>query len=358
MRSMLSKDNLIALYVYVAESSFALGAVIVLFVALGAMATRPERRRWRRWYLLYAVFFVAVVVFMCAYVPIAFGCVSLITSSRKMISLNNEETDKTYYSRQQRRQMALTELKRLKKDSKRYAKRLRMWRECKRSIRLRYGWIASCLCEPWLLQLVLCVHWCLTWWVSLALGINVTKYLGEECLHFLMQQCYANHSSRYKVKITEIHRCVPRKRKRAKTIDEEREYQRWQWRLLLDPVFKKAAERNVRRRRARNRNLNVCLRMHLYRTVSNINTPFSVLPADHLSTIGNVEPIIPNMLEIPLHSINGHFSRLVEVSPLQRIRSEITAEAKEMEERTKAEKKDRAEEKHLVANIQLCQTGR
>ena len=125
---------------------------------------------------------------MCVYVPIALFFASVIISGRKVFGLSSPGTTKKCLNRPQRRRKTLIERKRLKMERRKYAKMLRIWREYKRGIRNKYGWLPTLLCEPLFLQFVLCVHWVVTWWISVALRGNVTKMLEENYLRSIRKE--------------------------------------------------------------------------------------------------------------------------------------------------------------------------
>ena len=179
-----------------------------------------------------------------------------------------------------RRRKALLERKRLKKEFRKYAKMLRIWREYKRSIRQKYGWLLAFLCEPWFLQFVLCVHWVLTCWISFTLRVNITTILEENCLRIIWNEWEAHCSNLRNRRTFAAHDKRPTGYRRSDhcTLDEQRAQQKRRWRLLMDPAFKKASERGARRRRARDEKLNVVLRKRAYRIASYRLAHSSLLP--------------------------------------------------------------------------------
>ena len=204
-------------------------------------------------------------------------CFALAHGDGKQISKPTTSTSK-----------GLNERKRSKKEFRKSAKFLRKWRECKRCIRDKYGWLASFLCQPWFLQFALCAHWVLTWWISLTLRVNVTRMLEENWRRFIWKEwevhC-SNLSKRRTSAAREMGSTGYRRRKHC-SLDEQRAQQTRRWRLLMDPAFKKASERGARRRRARADRLSFFLRQRYYRISSHGVTHSSTL---HLS-VGGANP--------------------------------------------------------------------
>ena len=184
-----------------------------------------NRQRRRAWYLFYFLTIIVLVCYLCAYVPVALFCESVINSGRKVCRFSNTETASTFVNRPHRRQKVLTERKWSKKEFRRYAKRLRKWHEFKLSFRNKYGWLASLLCEPWFAQFALCAHWFLTWWISLALRVNITGIIEENCWHTIWKEWEAHCSnlSKRRFSITHAMRSTGYRSRKHRPLDEQRQ---------------------------------------------------------------------------------------------------------------------------------------
>ena len=120
-----------------------------------------------------------------------------------------------------------------RKQNVKLGKRIRNF---KRRVEAKHGRLAVFLYEPWLLQIILCVHWSLTWWVSLALHTNATAMLEERFAREITQLWNESFAPQTRLR---SRRCISKVQRNA-------ELQRWLQR------------KKARRDHARNLTNNVC----------------------------------------------------------------------------------------------------
>ena len=142
----------------------------------------------------------------------------------------------------------------------------------------KHGWLAGFFYEPWLLQIVLCARWILTWWISFALHTNVTAILQERCLQEITKHWHESCASQSRPRLARI--CSTFfKRKVISKAQRNAELQRWLQRKKGRREHARNLSNNVCLRKllckraacilvSSNLTTNVCLRKHLYKTAA------------------------------------------------------------------------------------------